>query len=85
MLDYRSGIDVRPESPLKRLDMQATDGKLYSKVVEELTGRACGKLPNGTDLPCIANRHFTATPFPFQVGALECHHQEALLRLHQPT
>jgi hypothetical protein len=68
MLDYRHAIDVRPESKLKRLDVQATDSRLYEQVLAEVAGLSCGKLPNNTALPCIANRHFTASPYPFQVG-----------------
>jgi hypothetical protein len=68
MLDYKSGIDAQPDSKLKRLDVQATDSVLYEQVLGEVAGRSCGKLPIGTALPCIANRHFIASPYPFQVS-----------------
>lgn len=69
MMDYKSKIDVRPESNLKQLDVQATDSRLYEHVLAEVTGLSCGKLPNGTAVPCVFNRHFTASPYPFQVSS----------------
>lgn len=58
---------MRPGSQLKRIDMEAEDASLFSNVVATINGSICGTLPNGTAVPCVAHRHFTATPYPFQV------------------
>jgi len=66
-LDYKGGIDVRASSQLKRIDMEAQDAGLFRNVAATINGSLCGTLPNGAAVPCVANRHFTATPYPFQV------------------
>jgi hypothetical protein len=52
--------------------MLLQDAALFNKVAAEIHGSQCGTLRNGTAVPCVAHRHFTATHFPFQVRANMC-------------
>lgn len=61
LMDYEHGIDT-----CVRARVDVASSAAYTTLAQRLQGKACGRLPNGTAMPCRMHRHFVSPSFPFQ-------------------